>query len=775
MRLKTHLGIRTALVGSVALSALLIGREAARADTGSQKNANSGQIEQVVVTANKVPQILFDVPMSVTAISGSALLNRNLNSFAEYAALVPGLAVEQGPPADTRLIIRGLNTGGAGATVSVYVDGSPIGSSTSFGASSYSPDADPYDMKQVEVLKGPQGTLYGADAEGGLIKFISNPPDTSKYEASGEAQVESVAKGGTAYSLRGLVNIPFADNTAALRISGYWDQLPGYIYNTRLKMKNSNHGIREGVRASLLFKPTDDLSFRVTGFWQKVQTSGTPYEDVVGSAYSYAAPPTNKFAPYAGDLQKATRSQEPNSSKFYLVNGRATWNLHFATLESTTSYSESKSFSLADDSNFVAGLAPPTSAVAPYGLPYSYFDVMPLFTGGIPAVPISQDAFSLKKITEELHLYSYGNERLDWQVGVFYTHEQNNSHYGVKLDQLADGISTGQPVPGIAAGADLVNAAYEEFAGFAHLSYHFSDQLSVAAGLRVSGSSQHVIEGQQGGVILGPSYGYTLNTNEANVTYSVAPSYKLNKDTFIYGRVASGYRPGGPNLIPLGAPANYPRSYGPDSTVNYEVGLRTGFFNNSVTADVDLFRIDWTKVQIVSLVNGYTVTGNAGTARSQGVEWSLGWRPIDGLKLKFVGAYVDAQLTQDARQLGGTAGDALPYAPNWTTSLDGEYDWPVGNAMAFVGGTYSFIGKRYTDFGTLPYMENHVSLPTYGTLSLRSGVEMRHWRVQLFVTNLTDERGITSYVSAGGGDNAITGYAGVIQPRTIGLLLSANL
>lgn len=761
-------------VSSVAFGALL----SASAPALAQSTTDDGEI---VVTAQKREERLFEVPMGVTALDGDALAERNLHSFTEFAALVPGLAVQEGTPAQNRLIIRGLNAGGAGSTVSVYLDDSPIGSSNALADGAINTiNADTFDMQRIEVLRGPQGTLYGANTQGGLIKFVSNAPDPDGFSFRGEVGSEWVDGGDNAQAIRAAINIPIDPGVAALRISGFSQDLAGYIDNTNSATEDVNGGTREGVRASFLLRATDDLTFRLTGYHQALETEGRPLIDVVGSASSYAAPPANRFEPFTGDLEQGRRLLEVSTSEFTNLSAGVDWDLGFGDLASVTSYSETENFSRRDGSNDTATFLPPATPAAPFGVPISIADYLELLFYGVPTAGSSAFTYNLEKFSQEVRLASNDEGPLQWSFGAFYTQEDASGFALLSIEEAVGGVTTGVRLDTPAslfgvAGSNILNSAYEERAVFGQITYNFTPQFDVAVGARYAENEQELLFVNNPGFITGPLLQQTQSSSESATTYSIAPRYQLSEDTLIYARVASGYRPGGPNFIPPTAPPGTPTTYDSDSTVNYEIGLRTNLFDGMLSVDVAAFHIDWEDIQILTSYPGFTGIGNAGTAESEGVEWAFGLRPLDGLRLNFVGSYVDATLTEDAPATGASSDDRLAYVPDLTASLDGEYSWSIGQASVFVGGTYAFIGERFTSPGTNPTVETYVELPSYDTLALRTGVEFGHWRAEVFGTNVTDERGITSYSSAGGGGGStITGLLGVIQPRTLGVRLSAN-
>jgi outer membrane receptor protein involved in Fe transport len=242
----------------------------------------------------------------------------------------------------------------------------------------------------------------------------------------------------------------------------------------------------------------------------------------------------------------------------------------------------------------------------------------------------------------------------------------------------------------------------------------------------------------------------------------------------VYARLATGYRPGGPNALPPLAPPTVPREYGADKTTNIELGIRSTQLDGALSIDVAAFHVDWKDIQLLELVDTFGVNGNGGTARSQGLEWTFGYVPVTGLKLTWTGAFTDATLTSPAPAVNAQPGDPLPFAPKWSTSLDGEYDWAAfASYKAYAGATWSYVGTRSTDFASSAApVPGQVGLPSYNTTAVRIGLDNDRYRVELYAKNLSDARGITDYFS-----QVAPGLAGdisVIQPRTVGLTLSAK-
>lgn len=746
-------------------------------------------VQEVVVTANKRAEKLHDVAMGVTALGGGQLDTQQNVSFLDYAPLVPGLSVQSTGPGENRLTLRGENTGGVGSTTAVYIGESPFGSSNALANGSITTgDFDTFDLQRVEVLRGPQGTLYGASTEGGLIKFVMNAPNPNRFETAGEAGLQGVMNGQTSADVKAMVNLPLMNGMSALRLTGYDEDLPGYVSDPKLGQKYLNRGHKYGLRGGLLFKPTNELTVKLTAVSQLMRTDGSSAIDVVGAPLSggtcpaSGAMPSGCVAPPANQLQAVNglsqNTFQPQSYKDRIENysGEVTWNPGPVSVTSVTSYGVLKLSFLNDI----------TALEAAPGVSYGTYFSCCIYGG--TQLPYETQLTGLHKFTQELRIASKPGERLEWQVGGFYTRENTS------IAQVIGTTSIGALPP---PGGDLLKAVYTEWAGFADATYHVLPQFDVETGLRWSSNSQSAQTTDYSGLLTtggGPTtVAAPYASRGTDFTYSVAPRWHVNKETLIYARVATGYRPGGPNDIPAGA-TGAPLAYRSDSTFNYEVGLRSSLLNGRLSVDVAAFHIDWSNIQILEeLVVKGTPTGvnnNAGNATSQGIEWTIGLFPVKGLTLTWTGAYTDAKLTSlsPSATIAAQTGDRLPYVPTWQTALDGEYRWALtANYKAFVGGTFSYTGARYSDYNSYKYLpslyppygdlspgDGYVKLPSYNTIALRAGIENEHWRFELYGKNLSDARGITSYSSTNGTLNsgAPGGTINIIQPQTIGAVLS---
>jgi iron complex outermembrane recepter protein len=726
----------------------------------SQPQSSASTLQEVVVTAQKRVEKLHDVPMGVTAVTSKELDQLRIVDFQDLQAMVPGLSVEQIQPGLSRLTLRGENVGGVGSTVTVYVDDTPVGSSNALAnGGTITNDFDTWDLQRVEVLRGPQGTLYGAGSEGGLLKYVTNPPDPTQAATAFQVGAEDVDHGDWGSIVKGMINQPIGSN-AAIRISGFDTQIPGYIDDPNLGESNVNRGYREGMRASLLVQASDNFSIRVTAFGQNLRTDGTADVDVVGAAGNPLAPPPNQLQPINGDYNQYRFINEPSTFSYRVVSATLDWNLGWGALTSISSYNKNYQNLFEDASS--TPLSPPS--------PVTYGDLASSIVGA-PAGLAETNVINLGKFTQEVRLASTGTQPLEWQVGAFFTREASTIVQTLPTFFIPSQELT--PLPSLES--PVLGAIYREWSGFAQITYHFNPQWDIALGGRWSENRQSEDESIGGLLVVPPELTGGTSTG-TDWTYSVAPSWHITDNTMVYARVATGYRPGGPNALPPLVPAGVLTQYQADTTTNYELGTRTAFLDNRLSIDLAAFFINWQKIQLFEYVENFGINANGGTATSKGIEWTLGLTPVQGLNFRLTGAYVDAYLTANAPAAGGTDGDQLSYAPKWSTSLDGSYTWHAVNDFdGFVGATWSYTGSRISDFAASTTVVNgavafvpdpRAELPSYNTVNLRAGLDSPRWQFELYIKNLGDARGITSYANIGAPDSG--GEIGLIQPRTLG-------
>ncbi len=693
-------------------------------------------LEEVVVTAQKREERLQDVPVPVTAISAGTLVENNQLRIQDYYSSVPGLTMTSQGNGDVTLAIRGITTGYAtNPSVGITIDDVPYGSSSVLtNGSLYLPDLDPSDLARVEVLRGPQGTLYGASSIGGLLKFVTLDPSTQGLSGQVQASGNWIRNGAEAgYAFRGSVNVPLGD-TFAIRASAFTRRDPGYIDNPTFHIDGVNRADVAGGHFSALWKPSDDLSVKVNALLQNTDSDGNSDVLLTGS----------------GGLTQATL---PNSGVFSLrvrlysatVNAR----LGGVELTSVTGYGINKAAVTGDSSGNFGGAG---------GFSDTNFGV----TGAVGSTYTET-----KKFTQEVRLTSSVGNVFDWLAGGFYTHEQSPTRQPI---YAADG-ATGVPV-GLLFQSDFPST-FSEAAAFADITIHFTDRFDVQVGGRYSSNRQVYDETDIGPLIPlffgtpAPLVNPTEHSTDHAVTYLFTPELKITPNLMAYARLASGYRPGGPNADAI--LFGFPSQYGADKTYNYELGIKGEALDRKLSFDASAYYINWKDIQIsLFSATGFVFYDNAGSAKSEGFELSGQARPLSGLTLSAWVSWNEAVLTSDLPAAGttvGTSGDRLPYSSRWSGNFSAKYEHPLNGTMSmFAGGTVSHVGDREGAFNSVftPNTPRPV-FPAYAKTDLSLGVHYDTWTVTGFVTNVTDRRGVLSNVAF------LTNYANYIQPRTAGV------
>jgi iron complex outermembrane receptor protein len=619
------------LLASVACIGLALG-SAANAQAQEQpasppedQGANEDNNPEIIVTAQKREQALLDVPQSISVVSSETLENLHATRFSDYLTRLPSANVVEAQAGSSRIVLRGVNTSGVSATVATYVDETPFGSATALANGAIlTPDIDPFDIERVEVLRGPQGTLYGANSLGGVVKFVTVEPSPSGFGGAAEVGIEDVSYGDTAWWGRAAVNVPLSDN-AAFRVSGFYRQDPGYIDDPNLG-RDVNDGKTYGGRASLLVRPTDKLTIRASVHLENLRSNGTNEVDL--------DPDTSD--PAYGKLRQSRVLDQPNDINYRIYNGTVDYDFGSIALVSSTSYGTLDQTAVVDASSV-------------YGA---------LLSGafGVPLGAAVDQGMTQRRFTQEVRLASTAKQALEWTVGAFYTREKN------ELTQNLFGVdaSTGNLFDGL-DGLVLVAlpSRYREYAGFANVTWHLSPKFDLTAGGRYSHNKQSA-EQNTDGLLAGGASSFAGTSSDNVFTYSVAPMFKPNDNTRIYARIAKGYRPGGPNAVSPLAPEGVPREFGPDTTTNYEIGVKTETPDGLLTLEASAFLIDWKDVQLLAQIEGFGVNTNGGSARSKGVEFTASVNPNRNLSLYASGSYVDAELTRTRQPLLG-ASMGIPY------------------------------------------------------------------------------------------------------------------
>ena len=732
--------------------------------------------QDIIVTAQKREQTLLQVPQSISVVSGAALETQQATTFQDYLKLVPGLQLTQSQQGNSRIILRGINAGGVGSAVAVYVDDTPFGSSSGLvNGGVLAGDFDTFDLARIEVLRGPQGTLYGANSLGGLLKFVTNAPDPTKIEARVRGSVEDTYGGRIGYSGNAVINLPIISDKVALRGSGYYRHTGGFIdsiglpYNFAVaaptaadpmataiatktsRIRNNINPVNSyGGRASLLVRPSNALSVRLSAILQNID---------VNEPDSIQVDPFTLRQLNDRPVESQYVPQFTNTA-YRLYNGTGDLDFGFATLTSVTSYATLRQNIRTDETNFL-------NTILAGAL-------------GTPDFALRQTTRQTK-FTQEVRLSTPSNKHFEGLIGGYYTHERG------RLDQQYQAYSPGTltQVTGLPLLAVVrLPSVYNEYAGFANGTVHFGPMFDLTLGGRYSHNNQRAGQTNNGilaGAAAGPVVFPSTRSSDNVFTYSVAPKINLNSHASIYGRVAKGYRPGGPNVLPAGADATTPRTYAPDTVTSYEGGFKGETLDRKFSIDVAAFHIDWNRIQLLAVVNNFGINANGGKAVSDGVEFTATVRPTQGLNLTANGAYTNARLKENTSFIvGGFAGDQLPYSPKVSIGIDGSYEFVLtGETKAYVGASLRSLSRQTGtyDFGFYGTYGRQRQIPAYEVVDLRAGVHLGRFEVEAYAKNLTNALGLTSLSTTFPTPSTLPNgalAAGVIRPRTAGIAITAG-
>jgi iron complex outermembrane receptor protein len=739
------------VAGRIAVTSMALAISSTLSDAfAADQAAPQDDVQQVVVTAQKRAQTMVDVPQSMSVVGGDTLDKHQATGFADYLKLVPSLQLVQSTPGEGRLVLRGLDTGGVASTVAVYLDETPFGSSSGLANGAIlAGDFDTFDLARIEVLRGPQGALYGASSLGGLVKFVTNAPELDRFALRARLGAATVDGGKVAYRSNLVVNTPLSD-TVALRMSGSYQKEPGFIDSIGTAgsdiERNINGARNYGGRASLLYKPSTTFDLRLSAVAQNIATDapGTVESDPDTLETLYGRPTQSQFVPHRRDIH------------YRVFNGTANWNLGAASLTSSTSYSTQKQFAREDVS----------------------FNLSELVEGvfGVPNDLYLGQETELKKFTQEVRLSSNAGKRFDWLAGLYYTDEKGA--IAQRYHAVVPGSMT--PATGLPLLADIrLRSNYREVAAFANTTIHLTPVYDLDVGGRYSHNKQDARQTGDGALAGGPADN-RADSSEGVFTYAVALKRKFSERSAVYARAAKGFRPGGPNVLPPNPGPGTPATYDSDSVMSYEAGLKTQTVDGMWSLDLSAFHIKWKDIQLLAVVNGFGVNTNGAGATADGVEISAGFRPMRGLRLSANGAWNKARLDGATDPLvGGFKGDRLPFSPKYTAALLADYRWTIRDTTpAYAGVSVRRIAGQFAsfDFDYRTANGRQREIPSYNVFDAHAGVELGTWTVELYGKNLGNSDGRTSTASllANGGfvhPNGALG-TGVIAPRTLGFTLT---
>lgn len=676
--------------------------------------------------------------MQVNTLSVDQLQKSGARSLSDYVADQPGINVKESTGAGRGTVsIRGVTTGNlASSAVSTYIDDAPYGSSTSFllGAS-LALDLSLLDLNRVEVLRGPQGTLYGAGSMGGLIKYVTNVPNLYEFSAHGTLS-GSVTEHGEAGGVGGaVINVPLKEGVAGLRLATYYERVGGYVDAVGPAAGNNiNSGQTTGARISLLLEPMSKLRIRLSGTGQTIKRSSldnVDYDITTGR-------------PVEGDLKRRLALREPYQVKTAVGSAEVEYDFGFARLESITSVQ-------------FADLETRNDYTRVYG---------PLLAGAgldLGTVPFDGGA-SMHKETQEVRLTSAAGT-VEWLVGYFYTHEKGANSQLV-TSTLPDG----------SAGPVLANAklpsTYIESALFGDVTWNLTERLSLTGGMRIARNRQ--LFGQNSdGLLFGGVATLSGSSSETAKTYLATARYKLTPLSSVYLRAASGYRPGGPNFVyrdPTTGSPLAPTTFGHDSLWSYEIGYKADLFDKKLSIETALYDVEWKDLQQVIAVNGVGVLANGGNARIKGAEFVTHWRPTASWNAGLSLSWIQAAIVDGAPGIG-KKGTPLPDSPRWSASPSVNYNFVAANHPSYAGLSARFVGAVHSGLQNSTSLPDF-KLPGYAAFDAQAGMDFQRFKVGLFMRNLFDRRALlsaaTNLVPLGA-----PAYVTPLRPRTLGINVSA--
>ena len=725
------------------------------ARTADSAEATPGTLPEIIVTAQKRTENLQDVPLSLSVISRETLAEQGVEGFTDVAARIPGLTMNSAGPGRSSYSIRGISSiGGNAPTTGFYIDETPIVPSGGDGATA-TIDPDLFDLARVEVLRGPQGTLYGASSMGGTIRLITTQPRINTTESSLRAEASSTQGGGPNGRLDAMLNVPVADDVAALRVVGTYKRMSGFIDrwvgvwapnpNSPVSpaypvspavpsqiVRGVNTEERLGLRAALRIAPSQDLTITPSLWYQQVNL-GAPsnFDTPTGTA--------------GGPLIQARPFNVSEASNDHFVMGNLTVNyeLGFGNLMSSTSFIHRAVYT-PDDETEALEINIPSGQFAPN----SY----------APTV-------TTREFTEELRLaIAPQGSPLSGIVGAYFNN--TNRHYAVDYYIPAPLNYLNYSQSG--------DYAPKQSALFAEFNEKLTPQLTATLGLRWYELQYTTVRNEDGVSNGGPSVsaGQARNTG---FNPKASLSYQFDRDDMGYATVARGVRPGGTNtdnLAAKGCGQDY-GPYQPDSLWSYELGAKTRWLGGALVADGAVYFMRWSGVQQgETLPCSYQITLNAGAANVQGAELEL--ESQIGTRLLLTGGvgYSKATLAQDAPNLGGLAGQQLQNVPLFNANFSARYAFTLtAGTKAFVRLDGQHVAQSYPDFAR---SDPATFQRAYTLVNLRSGASTGPWETNLFLDNLFNTRTYLSRFLSDNYDASSRSRMFTSRPRTLGVSIQRS-
>ncbi|MGK0499371.1 MAG: outer membrane receptor protein involved in Fe transport [Oceanicoccus sp.] len=727
------------------------------------------ELEEVVVTASLRSESLQEVSMSIAAISGDRLERMGDADFTDIATSIPSVSFRSAGPGRTKLNIRGISAAtGVASTVSFYIDEMPVttissGSSTSFAQAIVDPKM--FDLARVEVLRGPQGTLYGSSSMGGTVRLITNKPVIGEFEGKVAAEVSTTEEGGFNYSTKGMVNAPLGEK-AALRVvasytdnDGYFDRVSSTTGETFAEDVNTEE--TTSIRATLRFNISDNAYIQPSIFTQTTDMDGKPNFD--GPIYDYEQlSPFDAPEPFEDEFTMANLTYGHDFEMFTLMASYSVMDREFSNVEDIS------------DGFAIIGINPP------------------------PQAGFSDEEVELDDSTLEIRLSSNSDSALSWIVGLYQKDAESDSGYRMDRGWNASGATAN----GLANTQKYQK--YEETAFFGEVTYSFTEKLDVTVGLRSLDYDYTFLEENWGFAFNGDQGRDMANVRDEKLSddemnSKLTVTYHLNEDAQIYGTLSDGTRPGGVNrviprstdptdpipfacnndLIALGV--SDPDIYEGDKVENTEFGWKT-MINENIRFNGAVYRVKWEDIQQVvttSSTCGNNFATNVGEAESTGIELELTAAISENLTLNAGFGYIDAEFKDDVPEASIEGGDKFADVPELSYSVALDYVMPLQNGEAFFIGSYNYVdetlelpGQAGDDLTGAGIDSGNVR-DDYGILDLRAGYSSQDgWEAVVFVDNATDEEAIYGFNDAIAFTFPNTDPTVRNRPRTIGASIS---
>ena len=741
-------------------------------------------LAEVTVTAQKVSENLRNVPISVSVVNSEQMQSQHIVDMSDLSRAAPNFSFSSnGNPGSDLLEMRGISSASGTSPVAIYLGDVPITQRLTSQSVSYVGQPEPVllDMQQVEVLRGPQGTLYGASAEAGVLKFQPNPVKLSTFEGTGLAE-ESVTKyGGNNYRVMGALNLPLVDQVLGIRLAVESDRNSGFIdrvspVSNAVEASNINDNETTAARLTLLARPVEYLSI----------AAGLTYQrSTFGSSNTVSL----------GLPSLTTNGQVPDSGTNELIIPSVTINLDmgWATLTSASSdYTRNAPFHFdgtAYDSAYIGTCVLDGLCGSP---------PIPDLNGGLSGSKIGalpspgSDTFFTRIISQELRLasrpYAPGGSAVTWVTGVYYEQSDDRDSDSQSTPGLTSLFTSlygptllnelfGGPLPNDQIWYDTVHLNEKQYSAFGDVTYHVTEAFRASLGLRYLKAVDHQ-DGNSGGYFNGNvDTSYARQSGDHATTPKASLQYDISPEAMVYATASKGFRLGGPNypLIPICAGdlaaiglTKGPDSYKHDSLWNYEVGTKARP-SNALLISADVFYDRWSQIQqtIPLSVCGQSFNTNLGSATSYGTEIEATAQPIYGLTLALSGGYTHATLNSAIPALSVQAGTHVEGVPEWSTNASVEYRRNISDSIeGVIRGNYAFVGASH---GAFDPNNPDYNRPSYGLAGGSIGVVWHRWEVSAFVKNLFDEQKIIQTP-----DHASLPIGYVLTPRTVGISVNGS-